>query len=73
LENSILKRANGSQVVATPAEVFARKIVKIVKSGNIPPNLLIGKKSRSLPILKRFLPTKVLDSILIKKFGLRSL
>ena len=73
LEDSILKRANGSQVVATPAEVFARKIVKIVKSGNIPPNLLIGKKSRSLPILKRFLPTKVLDSILMKKFGLRSL
>ncbi|VAX18605.1 hypothetical protein MNBD_IGNAVI01-2844 [hydrothermal vent metagenome] len=73
LEVSILKRANGSQVVATPAEDFAKKIVSIVKKGNIPSSILIGKKSRSLPLLKKVLPAKMLDSILMKKFGLRSL
>lgn len=73
LESSILKRANGSQVVATPAEDFAKRIVKVVKGGNIPATLLIGKKSRSLPLLKKVLPTKLLDSILMKKFGLKSL
>ena len=73
LESSILKRANGSQIVSTPTEVFAKKIVAIVKRGNIPPYLPIGKKSFSLPFLKKFLPTKLFDSILRKKFGLNSL
>ncbi|NOX66766.1 MAG: SDR family oxidoreductase [Chlorobi bacterium] len=73
LESSILKRANGSQVVATPAEDFAKRIVKVVKGGNIPATLLIGKKSRSLPLLKKVLPAKMLDSILMKKFGLKTL
>ncbi len=73
LESSILKRANGSQIVSTPAVVFAKKIVSIVKRGNVPPHLLIGKKSLSLPLLKKLLPTKLYDSILSKKFGLNSL
>ncbi len=73
LESSILKRANGSQVVATPAEDFAKRVVKIVKSENIPAHLLIGKKSKSLPLLKKLLPVKMLDSILMKKFGLKSI
>ena len=73
LENSILKRANGSQIVSTPTSVFANKIVHIVKSMNIPPYLLIGKKSFSLVMLKKLLPTKLYDSILRKKFGLNSL
>ena len=73
LETSILKRANGSQIVSTPTVVFAKKIVRLVKRGNIPPYLLIGKKSLSLPLLKIILPTKLYDSILRKKFGLNSL
>ncbi len=73
LESSILKRANGSQIVSTPTAVFAKKIVHLVKRGNIPPYLLIGKKSLSLPLLKKFLPTKLYDSILRKKFGLNSI
>ncbi len=73
LESSILKRANGSQIASTPTAVFAKKIVSLVKKGNIPPYLLIGKKSLSLPLLKKFLPTKLYDSILRKKFGLNSI
>jgi short-subunit dehydrogenase len=73
LESSILKRANGSQIVSTPTSVFANKIVQIVKSRNIPPYLLIGKKSFSLVMLKKLLPTKLYDSILRKKFGLNSI
>ena len=73
LESSILKRANGSQIVSTPTSTFAKKIVSLVISGNIPPYLLIGKKSLSLPLLKKILPTKLYDSILRKKFGLNSI
>ncbi|MCK5455498.1 MAG: SDR family oxidoreductase [Melioribacteraceae bacterium] len=73
LETSILKRANFSQIASTPTSVFANKIVQIVKSGNIPPYLLIGKKSFSLVMLKKLLPTKLYDSILRKKFGLNSI
>jgi len=73
LESSILKRANGSQIVSTPTAVFAKKIVQLVKSGNIPPYLLIGKKSFSLVMQKKILPTKLYDSILRKKFGLNSI
>ena len=70
LNNSILKRANGSQVVATPANKFAKEIVKLLNEKKYPANLLIGKKSFFLPFLQKVLPTKMLDSILIKKFGL---
>jgi len=73
LESSILKRANGSQIVSTPTAIFAKKILSIVIRENIPPYLLIGKKSLSLPLLKKFLPTKLYDSILRKKFGLNSI
>ncbi len=70
LNSFILKRANGSQVVATPAENFAKAIVVLMNKNKYPANLLIGKKSFLLPFMKKILPTKVLDSILIKKFGL---
>ena len=73
LESSILKRANGSQIISTPTEVFAKRIIAIIKKGTIPPYLPIGKKSFSLPFLKKFLPTKLFDSILRRKFGLNSL
>ena len=73
LESSILRRANGSQIVSTPTRVFAKKIVSLVKNKKIPPYLLIGKKSISLPLFKKILPTKIFDSILRKKFGLNSL
>lgn len=73
LESSILKRANGSQVIATPVEIFAKSIVKIIEKGAIPPHLPIGKKSFSLPLLKKLLPAKLFDSILRKKFRLNSL
>lgn len=73
LESSILKRANGSQVVATPVEIFAKTIVKIIRKGTIPPLLPIGKKSFSLHLLKKVLPTKLFDSLLRNKFGLNSL
>lgn len=51
LESSILKRANGSQVVATPVEIFAKTIVKIIRKGTIPPLLPIGKKSLTYKII----------------------
>ncbi|MEN8191449.1 MAG: SDR family NAD(P)-dependent oxidoreductase [Bacteroidota bacterium] len=73
LESYIMKRAYGSQVVATPAEELAKKIVKIISNGKIPPSYRIGKKSLLLPLLKNLLPTKLFDAILRKKFGLNSL
>ena len=70
INSNIIKRANGSQVVATEASEFARKVVKKILMKNPPTNIRLGKKSSSLPFLKFLLPTKLLDSILSKKFGL---
>lgn len=73
LESYILKRANGSQVVATPPEVLAKIVVKMVSVGKIPAYYRIGKKSITLPLVKSILPTFVFDKILRKKFGLDSI
>ncbi len=66
---AIEARARMSQENATPAEEFARKLVRKMtrpKLGN--PVIRLGKKSRLLPFLKKWLPEKQLDKILSRKF-----
>ncbi|WP_299412912.1 SDR family oxidoreductase [Acaryochloris sp. IP29b_bin.148] len=72
LTPQIQARAQASQNQATPAAVLAQKLVhRIQHSHRLPPEIAIGNKSLTLPLLKRWLPTRLLDRILMRKFGLR--
>ncbi len=71
LAPQIRARARASQNQATPAAVLAKKLVNCIQnSDRLPPEIAIGNKSLTLPLLKRWLPTRILDRILMKKFGL---
>ncbi len=71
LAPQIQARAQASQHQATPAAALAQQLVhRIQRSDRLPPDIAIGNKSRTLPLLKRWLPTRLLDRILMRKFGL---
>ena len=72
LKEDIKARATASQDNPTPAKEFAELLVEQLL--NKPkPIIRIGNGSCTLPLLKRWLPTKVLDNILSKKFNLSKL
>ena len=70
LQAQIQGRANVSQENAMPAEVFARELVARLDSSDPPPVIRLGPKSTLMPALKRWLPTRMLDRILSRRFGL---
>lgn len=71
LKPQIQTRAKASQNQATPATVLAQKLVhRIQHSHRLPAEIAIGNQSLTLPFLKRWLPTRLLDRILMRKFGL---
>lgn len=72
LKENMEARAMASQQNPTPASELAQILVTQLQ-GKPKPELRIGHGSRLLPLLKRALPTKMLDNILSKKFGLNSL
>ena len=68
----IRARAQASQHQATPATVLAQQLVdRIQATQRLPPKIALGKKSLTLPWLKRWLPTRILDRLLMGKFGLK--
>jgi short-subunit dehydrogenase len=69
----INKRALISQEGATPAEVFANRLVKQLLKKQPKAILRIGKSSIIYPLLKRWLPVFLLDNIISRKFGLEKL
>ena len=72
LKDAIKARATASQDNPTPAKEFAEILVE--KLLNKPqPVIRIGNGSIGLPLLKHWLPTRILDKILSKKFNLLSL
>lgn len=71
--DSIQARAEVSQVNATPVEEFAQKLVAAVMSEKPPAVVRIGKLSTYLPLMKKIMPTGMLDAKLKKKFGLNRL
>jgi hypothetical protein len=73
LKDSILSRAQVSQVGATGSEEFARKLVGLIDRGNPPAIVRIGSRSFSLPFLKSVLPATLLDLIFRKRFGLNKI
>ena len=73
IQASVLARANESQNQAMPADTFARLLVDQLKRSDCPPIVRLGEKSSLLPFLKQWLPTRLLDRVLSKKFGLDGL
>jgi short-subunit dehydrogenase len=70
LKESINKRALESQSDAMDAREFARKLFRIISKNNPPSVVRLGGRSFLLPFLKSALPSKVLDSIFTKRYGL---
>ncbi len=66
----VLGRANASQRGATPVQDFARTVADHLLQANPPAVCRTGAQSTRLPLLKRLLPTSVLDRKLQKLFGL---
>ncbi len=68
-KDAIIERAKASQEKSTPAEKFVKQVVKKLLRENPPPVIRAGKLSKLVPFLKKYLPEKILDSILMAKFG----
>jgi len=64
------RRAKASQLGATEATRFAHRIVVAVTRDKPPSLLRFGKNSWKMPISKWAVPTKLMDSVLSKMFGL---
>jgi short-subunit dehydrogenase len=73
IETFIYKRAYTSQEKATPAALFVRKVIRKITSPDPPAVIRSGKRSFTLPLMKRFLPEKILDKMMMKKYGLDQL
>lgn len=73
LRDDIIGRAKAQQDGATDADEFAEEIVLKLTADEAEPIIRAGAKSKLLPALQRWLPTKQLDGLLSKKFGLNKL
>lgn len=69
----IAARANASQTHATLAEDFAMQMVKAVTADKPDAVIRIGKGSRLLPAIDRWLPDSQSDALLSRRFGLDAL
>ncbi|MFI4940356.1 MAG: SDR family NAD(P)-dependent oxidoreductase [Burkholderiales bacterium] len=70
LASSIQARAVAGQQGATPADKFVRPVVDALLASNPPAVIRGGKHSFTLPLLKKLLPTAMLDAKMSKQFGL---
>ncbi|MBX8622231.1 MULTISPECIES: SDR family oxidoreductase [Pseudomonas] len=71
LREGIRARAKASQDKPTPASDFASELLKAVQQSKPPRLIRIGNGSRALPLLATLLPKGLLESTLMKRFGLR--
>lgn len=70
VRDGVLARANESQSDAMPAQLFAQRLVEQIDAADAPSLVRLGPKSTAMPLLKRLLPTRVLDGILMRRFRL---
>ncbi|MBX9405084.1 SDR family oxidoreductase [Pseudomonas baetica] len=71
LREGIRARAKASQDKPTPASEFAAGVLKAVQQSKPPRLIRLGNGSRALPLLATLLPKGLLESALMKRFGLR--
>lgn len=70
VRDGVLARANDSQTKAMPADTFAHLLVAKLAQAHCPELIRLGDKSQLMPLIKRNLPTWLLDRILSKRFHL---
>mgnify|MGYP000011484365 CR=1 FL=1 len=70
LREHVQARARASQDRPTPASVFAQGLLAAVEKQPTPTLVRLGNGSRALPLMARWLPRKLLDTVLKKRFGL---
>jgi NAD(P)-dependent dehydrogenase (short-subunit alcohol dehydrogenase family) len=66
----INRRAGTSQEKATPVEDFVQRLIMRISKENPPAVIRLGRRSFSLPFMKRWIPAALLDKMMIRKFGL---
>lgn len=71
--DSIVARAKISQLHAMGSDEFASRLVSAIESARPPASVRIGSRSFSLPLMKRALPTRILDGGMKRRFGLTKL
>jgi short-subunit dehydrogenase len=71
LREGIRARAKASQDKPTPASEFAAGLLKALQQSKPPRLVRLGNGSRALPLLAALLPKGLLESTLMKRFGLR--
>lgn len=69
----VMGRAKASQRGATPVDAFAREVADHLLQADPPAVCRTGAQSTRLPLLKRWLPTRMLDQKMQKLFGLDQL
>ena len=70
LREQIRARARASQDKPTPASEFAQGVLKAIQQPTPPGLLRLGNGSRALPLLASWLPKRLLEKVLKKRFGL---
>lgn len=70
LRQAIMARANASQGNPTPAADFARDLLAAASRAQPPRLLRLGNGSRAMPLMERLLPKALVESRLIRRFGL---
>jgi NAD(P)-dependent dehydrogenase (short-subunit alcohol dehydrogenase family) len=73
VEKYIYARANTSQEKATPVKIFVKKLIAKITQKDPPAIIRLGKRSFTLPLMKKILPEKLLDKMMMKKYGLDKL
>lgn len=68
--DAIEARSRASQDGATPTEAFAREMADAVLAEKPRPVVRIGRRGTQIPMMKRWLPTRVLDRALSRRFAL---
>jgi short-subunit dehydrogenase len=67
---AIAARSEASQEKPTPTDVFARKLADAVLAGNPRPVVRLGRASKLIPFIKRWIPRALLDRALTRRFQL---
>lgn len=72
IKSGIMARANASQQHATPAAEFAQTVIESLKATS-KSSLHIGKGSELYPFIARWVPERLRDLLLTKRFGLHKM
>ncbi|MDV9032956.1 SDR family oxidoreductase [Pseudomonas sp. RAC1] len=70
LREQVQARARASQDRPTPASVFAQGLLAATQRSPVPALVRLGNGSSALPLIARWLPRRLLDWVLRKRFGL---